>query len=185
MESYNVRILHPERSMMPTYLRAIGRMFVTPRKLMALARSKPALMLYVAISISERFQAGMVLRQAIFPFKIMPFPKDGPKVIRFYDYIRWDSVRAIELLKRELQWRHPPGKTVRFDCRLHAFGNYQSLLTRGLTGDGFASCRFIRAGRISRDQAMQEEQAAAGATVSQCLDIIDDLGLRNGQPLVW
>ena len=185
MESYNVQILHPDRSMMPTYLRSIGRMLLSPKKLMTMGRSAPALVLYAAVSISQRLQAGIPLRDAILPFKIIPFPKGAPQVIRFYDYIRWDSVRAIEFLKRELQWRHPPGKASRFDCRLHAFGNYQSLLTRGLTGDGFASCRLIRAGKIGRERAMREDQATAAATVSECLDVIDDLGLRNGHLRVW
>lgn len=112
-------------------------------------------------SILQRFLLGFPINYALRPGSTPSLSKENPEFIHFYDYIQWDSIKHVDLLKEKLGWRHPESKDTRFDCKLHCVGNYNRLDGSGITSDGVNLCNFIREGKMSRDEAVKREQEIA------------------------
>jgi len=77
------------------------------------------------------------------------------KNVFLYDYIEWDGKKIVKIIKEELDWKSPVDKEWRFDCKLHAFGNYKYLKSFGISQDGVGYSNMIREGKLSRTEALK------------------------------
>jgi hypothetical protein len=154
----------------------LQHMDATPSQM---ARLGPRVLTYTVRLVGQRRRAGAPLRYIVNPLDSMPFPGHAPAVIHFYDYAEWDPEISTALLGRELGWAHPEGVASRFDCRLHCFVEHRMLRLNGVSHTGILSCRLIREGKLSRDKALAKDQAVSRTVVSECAEIVKDLGLRR------
>jgi len=77
------------------------------------------------------------------------------KNVFLYDYIEWDGKKIVKIIKEELDWESPVDKEWRFDCKLHAFGNYKYKKAFGISSDGVGYANMIREGKMSRTEALE------------------------------
>ena len=149
---------------------------MTPCKII---RISPKLLRYRLLSIYQLLSLGVPLKNAIFPNIGFAFPKKGPQVIHFFDYVDWDPVGGTVVLARELGWKHPPNRKSRFDCCLYCFADHAVLQADGISADGVIACNLIREGLLSREEALQAEQLRERTVVEECERIISELGLDD------
>jgi len=142
---------------------------------------------YKIFSVIQRFQMKLPIRYALRPHSIPPFTERNPKFIFFYDYISWNSIKDIEnILKDKLDWKHPDGRDIRFDCLLHCLGNYNFLKTYNISSDGVNFCNFIREGKMTREEALVREENIRKSAKMECFEIIKTVGLKNYKfPSFW
>lgn len=131
---------------------------------------------FLFLSTQEKLLMGIPVK---FISRGFYFPEGPPKKIDFYKYIRWDSLRQTELLKRELNWHHPEGKESRFDCLLHCFGDHRFLQSLGISWNGLVLCNFIRAGHITRKEAIEKEKQVINSVEKECQNLIQELGIND------
>lgn len=136
-------------------------------------------MQYWLLNARERLLMGVSLRYALRPFSIVPFSEDDPKFIHFFDYIEWDSMHGVALLKSELDWQHPDGRDSRFDCSLVCFKNYTNLHEKHITAAGEKYCKFVREGKITREDAVVREEQLQRTVDEECTAVIDRLDLKG------
>jgi len=134
---------------------------------------------YRVFSILQRAKMNLPLRYAVRPYSIPEFTKTNPEFIHFFDYISWDSVSTTEVLKRELNWKHPKNKISRFDCLIHCFDNYKYLKLYGISSDGITFCNFIRENTMKREEAMARENDIIEMVERECEHVIKMIGLRK------
>jgi len=113
---------------------------------------------YVFLRALQRLRLGFPLKFALRPFSIPPFTTENPKFIHFYDYVPWDSMKHVNLMAKEINWKHPAGKDSRFDCTLNCIGNVFFYDSYGISKDGLNYCTFVRQGKMSREDAFNKEQ---------------------------
>ncbi len=110
--------------------------------------------------------------------------------IHLFDYIPWDRKAITETITNELGWKRTPGhmSSWRNDCALHQFINYDFIARFGCSRDCFGYCRMINAGKMSREEALRQEEAMLcsfekgvinGVAIEKFL--IDELGLRRNE----
>jgi hypothetical protein len=126
-------------------------------------------------NIRQRIALRFPLKYALRPGSTPPMSRENPEFIHFYDYVQWDSLSNVNLLEQELGWKHPDGKDIRFDCRLHCVGNYNRLHKYGITSDGINLCNFIREGRMSREEAIQREHEMAAAVDREVQTLLKEI----------
>jgi hypothetical protein len=95
-------------------------------------------------TISQTLSLGFPYRFALRPLAIPPFANASCEFVHFFDYIGWDSLRNIETLENEVNWRHPVGQDSRRDSRPHCLGNYSYLKLCGISCDEIIWGNFIR-----------------------------------------
>jgi hypothetical protein len=113
------------------------------------------------------------------PIGCVPFPKQKPKTIYFFDYVKWDSINKLGFLKEKLGWKSPSDREQRFDCLLHCFGNYRWLQDCGISVDGFTYSTMIRDKVANRKDAISNERLIAEAVEEESLAIIEQMDLKH------
>jgi len=139
----------------------------------------PRLIRYRVLTMYQLLSLGVPLKQAVFPNIGIELRENDPQMIHFFDYIDWDPVEGINVLTKELKWKHPPDRKSRFDCCLNCFGSYDALRKGGISGNGIIACNLIREGLLSREEALKVEQICMDTVEQQCRDVINKLGLSN------
>lgn len=164
-------------------VKSVLRKFTSWDRARVFLRMLPWLILISLTSMLHRLRLGVPLNYVFRPFRNVPFPSN-PRFVHFFDYVVWDTMKDANILKEELGWTHPPERSMRFDCDLHWFGNYEYLKQTKLSADGEVLCRFVREGKMPREQAVRQEQAIRDAVDEECLKVIRDLGVRDKER-VW
>lgn len=113
------------------------------------------------------------------PIGTAPWPEGPAQVVAFFDYIQWDPVSLISVIKEELGWKAPEGKESRFDCLLHCFVNHSRLQETGVSSDGFMRSRLLRSGLLSREEYLNAEKIIRESVQDECRQIIKSLGLKR------
>jgi hypothetical protein len=134
---------------------------------------------YSLYSILQRINIKVPIRYRFIPVGSVPFPKKRPRVIRFFDYVEWDSMDKVGFLARELGWKYPGDRKNRFDCLLHCFGNHHWLQECGISVDGFTYSTMIREDRIKREDAILSEREIIERLEQECLDTAAKVGLED------
>lgn len=134
---------------------------------------------YGLLSITQRISLHFPLRHALNPISLPPYTMEDPKFIHFYDYIHWASIKNVDLLKKELGWKHPEGKDSRFDCELHCVGNIHHLRDFGISHDGLTFCKFIREGSMSREEAVIREAEVVNSVQDECKTLLENINLKD------
>lgn len=105
-------------------------------------------------------------------------PADGPETIKVFDYIEWDQALIEKTLQEETGWRKPAkALTWRYDCILEPLLDYTFKKEFGISSAGLYICGLIRAGLVSRDEALRlveenEDQARLDANLKTVLDYL-------------
>ncbi len=81
--------------------------------------------------------------------------------LHLFDYIPWDRKKITETITGELGWERTPGhiSSWRNDCALHQFVNYDFITLFGCTRDCFGYCKMINSGKMTREEALKQEEA--------------------------
>jgi hypothetical protein len=122
---------------------------------------------------------GFPSRYAFRPHAIPPFNEDNPKFVHFFDYVDWDSIKNIDILKNEMNWKHPTGQDARWDCAIHCLSNRESLNTYGISDDGKNYCNFIREQKVGREEAMTNEIHLRKSVQQECEELFERIGLED------
>jgi len=130
---------------------------------------------YYFYNAVQRIRLRFPLKYILNPFAVPPLSKENPRLIPFFDYITWNSIANVSILKRELGWRHPPGIESRFDCTLHCVGNLNRLKAWGISADGINLCNFIRDGKLTREEAVIREQHVVAVLDEEYTDLLHSL----------
>jgi len=112
-------------------------------------------------------------------FNKVPFPKKKIKVIYFFDYIKYDPVKIIQTLEKEVKWKGPTNKEDRFDCLLHSFINHLFLQSLGISSDGYIYSNIIRNRNLRRGEALLKENHIIKTVEKECRNIINELDLKD------
>ena len=77
--------------------------------------------------------------------------------IDLFHFIPWDEQEVLSRIESEIGWRPPPGShsTWRFDCRLSHLKDLMYLTTLGITEKDDFYSQLIRAGKMSREEALK------------------------------
>ena len=111
----------------------------------------------------------------------------GIRSIHLGDYIRWDAIRQIRILNKELGWEptetenlHPRYYGEKIDCFLQGSRDYLRYIKRGYSRTNQRANLEIRQGDITREEALQMEQYDAQRP--QSLDIVlNYLGINEAE----
>jgi len=100
----------------------------------------------------------------------------GIQEIHFFDYVPWDRNVIKEAITQRLGWRKPDDhpSSWRFDCVLHLVINYYHLLNFGCTKDCFGYARMINSGRMSRQEALEQEEAVTAHLAEHIRGVLQD-----------
>lgn len=103
------------------------------------------------------------------------------KEIHFYDYIEWDRTKIKQIIMENLDWQKPAEKASswRFDCKLHSFSNYICKRTLGFSADLDGYCNMVRDGKMTREEAMRQEEYLDRFSKEMEHLLINDLGLSR------
>jgi 3'-phosphoadenosine 5'-phosphosulfate sulfotransferase (PAPS reductase)/FAD synthetase len=115
----------------------------------------------------------------IYPIFEVPFNYSPVEVVYLFDYIDYNPLKQIDVLKKELGWEAPAGKESRMDCRLHCFINYSSLYRTNITNDGFVMAKLVRKGLMDRSEALKREDLIRKSLDSDCLETTRYLGIKK------
>jgi hypothetical protein len=79
------------------------------------------------------------------------------KRIDLFHYIEWDENMVLSRIQKELDWKYPKELegTWRFDCKISHLKDYMYLKTIGMTEKDDFYSKLIRAGKITRDDALE------------------------------
>jgi hypothetical protein len=134
---------------------------------------------YWFYSVRQRVQMKVPIRYRFLARGIVPFPGTGTTIIHMFDYIEWDSINRIDLLKEKLNWKSPSDQVHRFDCLLHCFADHKWLQECGVSVNGFNYSTMIREDRMRREEAILRERKARERVEKECLEIIEKVGLME------
>jgi hypothetical protein len=126
----------------------------------------------VATNLSEDWRKS-------FPFWEASFINKKVQSIGFFDYIAYDPFKSIEILKKEVGWRAPENRETRNDCRLHCLGNYANLGLTGITRDGFYLANLVREGLLTRNEAIEREEATKKDLERECQETLRAMGFGS------
>jgi len=146
---------------------------------MAIPRLAASLVRLTAVASVERMKLGLSLRRSCNPFGAVPFPTGDVRVVHVFDYIPWRTMDMAALLEREVGWTYPEEGVDRFDCLLHPLDNYKWLKEAGVTKDGCVYSNMIRAGLMSREDALSKEAAIQEGLVEGCHEIVRRIGVDD------
>jgi len=139
----------------------------------------PHMINYYFFIVLQRFQMGIPKKYIFNVLNEVPFPKKQIKVIYFFNYIKYDPVKIIQTLKKELKWKSPINKENRFDCLLHSLINHHTLQLLGISSDGYIYSNLVRNGILRRSEALIKERHVEKIVDKECRDIIKELNLKN------
>lgn len=106
--------------------------------------------------------------------------------LHLFDYIPWDRTHITETISNELGWKRTPGhvSSWRNDCALHQFINYDFMVRFGCSRDCFGWCRMINAGKMTREEALRQEETMLSSFEKGIINnvdikkfLLDELGL--------
>lgn len=97
---------------------------------------------------------------SIFSRNLPKLKNSAIREIKFFDYVTWDRALIKETIMDKLEWRKPDGavSSWRTDCTLHELVNYVCIKMLGCTNDCLGYCNMIRAGQMSREEALFQEE---------------------------
>ena len=82
----------------------------------------------------------------------------GTKILSIYNYIKWDRLKIVNAIEKELGWRKPENRVSswRFDCRLIPFVNYLWVKACGYPKAFFGYVQMVRSGTMTKKEALEQ-----------------------------
>lgn len=174
--AYDLHVIGGRRSRGKVFHRFIQRAHEMNLTLFKLIQIMPHLVGFKFLKTRESLIMGIPVK---FISKGIRFTEGKPKIIHFFQYVHWDNIMRVDLLRRELNWQHPPNRESRFDCLLHSFGDHRFLQSHGISWNGLVSCNFIRANNLSRREVMLREEGIIKTVEEDCHRLIKSLGIEK------
>ncbi|PIE35246.1 hypothetical protein CSA56_04995 [candidate division KSB3 bacterium] len=80
--------------------------------------------------------------------------------VHFFDYVEWDRETIKKTIMNEVGWKAPDKSATswRFDCTIHHVVNYCFKQTYGFSKDFDGFANMVRAGKMDRQEALQQEK---------------------------
>lgn len=132
--------------------------------------------LKVLDNIKQRAPLGL---RILNPLSNVSFSDRNVKIVYFYDYIDYDPIRMINILKKELNWKSKKEVEMRMDCNLHIITNYLAYRKNGISNDGFTFSVLVRNGLLTRDDAIQKEDSLAKNLFALSDKLTYGMGINN------
>ena len=112
------------------------------------------------------------------------------KVVRLFDYIRWDEKVIMSTIKENLGWEKAPEHPSpwRFDCKLDHVRKFLYLNIIGVSEYMDLLSKMIRENIITRDEAMERMRTENETPVELVAEVLDIMGLKIDKlnwPLEW
>lgn len=93
------------------------------------------------------------------PFREVAFNSaSDPNIIYFYDYIKYEPYKFIQILKKQIGWDSPSDQESRMDCLLSCFSSYRILMEAGFSSYAFKASILIRYKLLDRLSAIKKEE---------------------------
>jgi hypothetical protein len=90
-------------------------------------------------------------------------PGTGPEVIHVFEYVKWEQELIEKTLRERTGWQKPPRATSwRYDCLLEPLLDYTYKKEFGISTVGIYLSGLIRAGLITREEAVRVQQVSEG-----------------------
>jgi len=118
-------------------------------------------------------------RSTFLPFWRASWNTEKVQSVGFFDYIKYDPFRNLEILKKEIGWHAPIGRETKNDCMLHCLKNFNAMELTGITRDGFFLATLVRYGLLKRDEALAKEEAMRKSLEKECGESLKAMGLSN------
>jgi N-acetyl sugar amidotransferase len=115
------------------------------------------------------FLGGRISRRDLYPFAYPPrkeLQKLGVRSVCLGNYIKWDTKKQVEIIKRELGWQGAPVEGIppefdyeKIECFMQGVRDYLKYIKRGFGRTNHLANIEIRNGRMDRDRgdALQKE----------------------------
>ncbi|NLI98085.1 ATPase [bacterium] len=103
----------------------------------------------------------------------------GLSKITLFDYLPWNETIVLSRIRNELGWRHPPDSvtTWRFDCEVDDLKNYIYLELLGVTEKDDFYSNLMRAGLMTRDEALKRVKRENHVDLKRIKKILNDVGI--------
>lgn len=134
---------------------------------------------YYFLRVLQRIQMGIPKKYVFSIFNKVPFPKKKIKIVYLFDYIKYDPIKIIQTLEKEVKWKGAANKEDRFDCSLHHFVNHYFLQKLGISSDGYIYSNLIRNRNLTRSEALLKENDIRKTVEKECRNIINELDLKD------
>jgi tRNA(Ile)-lysidine synthase TilS/MesJ len=93
-----------------------------------------------------------------------------PRIVQWFDYVRYDEATMISTVSRELGWRKPlDASPWRFDCQIHAIIDLMFRRRLGFSENDELYSKMIREGSLSRAEALRRLEAELGSHANKLL----------------
>ena len=112
-------------------------------------------------------------------YKRASTPLNGPETVPVFDYLEWDQDTIEKTLQEETGWQKPPRSlSWRYDCILEPLLDFTFKKELGISSAGLYLCALIRAGDITREEALNllnanEDQERLNTSLKTVLDFLD------------
>mgnify|MGYP000672285191 CR=1 FL=1 len=114
--------------------------------------------------LDQRFQFPLPDNPPFAAYSKIKTPQEGPETVYFFNYVHWDGSAIEEILRRKTSWTKPDRATSwRYDCILEPLLDYTYKREFGISTVGLYLSNQIRAGLISREEAMIIQQQSESA----------------------
>ena len=124
-----------------------------------------------------------------FSNSIRPVLKNNDIVeLHIFHYIPWHRKVITETIMNELGWEKNEDSVTSWknDCKLHQFINYDYINLFGCSRDCFGYCRMIMAGKMTREEALKQEEELLDSFESGIINgvnirefLLNDIGLSE------
>lgn len=107
-----------------------------------------------------------------------------PRSFHLGNYIKWDTVKQVELIKQKFDWRDSKveGSYVTYDkqeCRFIGVRDYCKYLKRGFGRTAHLASVAIREGKITRQEALELEKKFDGKRPATLDAFLDEIGISE------
>jgi hypothetical protein len=115
-------------------------------------------------------------------------PGDQFKSICLGNYIRWDTKKQVEIIKKELGWQGQDGEGwppeynyEKYECMYYGARDYCRWLKRGFGRTNHLCSIDIRSGRLDRDTALQLEADYDGKKPASLMWFLEQLEITEDE----
>ncbi len=129
--------------------------------------------------IDNLLQKAPVGLKVLDPKMGVSFFQNYTQVVYFFDYLPYDPIHMIEILKKEIGWQAPEGRESRMDCKLHTVSNFMHWKRTGVTKDGFGMSALIRAKLMNKDEAIRREEILLKNIIENTDKVAEEMGVKG------
>ncbi len=103
--------------------------------------------------------------------------------VSLFKYLPWNEKKVLTRIREEVGWESPPDSstTWRFDCTVDEVKNYMYLKLLGVTEKDDFYSRLIRAGLMSREDALMRVKLENEVNIESMKALLGEVGISFEQ----